>query len=57
MIEQMNREIEIMYKLNHPHIVKLINHFEDDESFYLVMNLAAKGQLYIHLKRAGRFDQ
>lgn len=57
MVDQMNREIEIMYKLNHPHIIKLINHFEDDDSFYLVMNFAHKGQLYTHLKRAGRFDQ
>ena len=57
MVEQMNREIEIMYSLHHPHIVKLINHFEDDESFYLVMHYASKGQLYTHLKRSGRFDQ
>lgn len=57
MIDQMNREIEIMYKLNHPHIVKLINHFEDDDSFCLVMNYASKGQLFNYLKKAGRFDQ
>lgn len=57
MVEQMNREIEIMYKLNHPHIVKLVSHFEDDDSFYLIMNYASKGQLYTHLKKAGRFDQ
>lgn len=57
MVDQMNREIEIMYKLNHPHIVKLVSHFEDDDSFYLIMNYASKGQLYTHLKKAGRFDQ
>lgn len=57
MVDQMNREIEIMYKLNHPHIVKLVNHFEDDDSFCLVMNYAAKGQLFTYLKKAGRFDQ
>lgn len=57
MVEQMNREIEIMYSLNHPHVVKLINHFEDDDSFYLVMNYASKGQLYSHLKRSGKFEQ
>ena len=26
-----------MYKLNHPHIIKLINHFEDDQNVYLIM--------------------
>jgi serine/threonine protein kinase len=57
MVEQMNREIEIMYKVNHPHVVKLINHFEDDDKFYLIMLFASKGQLYSHLKRETRFDQ
>jgi serine/threonine protein kinase len=57
MVEQMNREIEIMYKVNHPHVVKLINHFEDDDKFYLIMLYASKGQLYSQLKRVTRFDQ
>ena len=55
--DQINREIEIMYKLNHPHVMKLINHFEDDEKFYLVMPYASKGQLYSLLRRQVRFDQ
>ena len=57
LIDQINREIEIMYKLNHPHIIKLINHFEDDEKLYLLMPYASKGQLYSLLKRQVRFDQ
>ena len=28
MVEQTNREIEIMYKLDHPHIIKLYSHFD-----------------------------
>lgn len=55
--DQMNREIDIMYKLDHPYIVKLVNHFEDDDSFYLVMHYASKGQLYSLLRRNIRFDQ
>src|SRR5690348_5539384 len=31
------REIEIMYKVHHPNIVRLFNHFEDDEYCYFVM--------------------
>ena len=57
LIDQINREIEIMYKLNHPHVIKLINHFEDDEKFYLIMPYASKGQLYSLLRRQVRFDQ
>ena len=55
--EQMNREIEIMYLLNHPHCLRLKNHFEDDENFYLIMPLATKGQLYKILRKAQKFDE
>lgn len=57
MVEQINREVEIMYKLNHSHIVKLYNHFEDEDNLYLVMHYASKGQLYSLLKKQNRFDQ
>ena len=58
MTEQINREIEIMYKINHPHIIKLINHFEDDDNLYLIMELGAKGQLFSLLNKFRHgFDQ
>jgi len=40
------REIEIMYKINHPNIVKLFGHFEDDQGCYFVMEYIPKGNLY-----------
>ena len=57
LVNQMNLEIEIMYKLYHPHIIKLVNHFEDDDCFYLILNYAAKGQLYSFLQKQKRFDE
>ena len=58
MTDQINRETQIMYNLNHPHIIKLINHFEDDENLYLIMELAAKGQLFSLLNKFRHgFDQ
>ncbi|MCQ2815784.1 MAG: protein kinase [archaeon] len=57
LVDQMNREIEIMYLLNHPHCLRLKNHFEDEDYFYLVMPLASKGQLYRILKRVKKFDE
>jgi len=57
LIDQMNREIEIMYILNHPHCLRLKNHFEDDVNFYLVMPLAVKGQLYRVLRKFRKFDE
>ena len=50
-IEQINREVAILYKVNHPHIIKLINHFEDEQNVYLIMELGAKGQLLNLLKK------
>ena len=57
LVEQTNREIQIMYKLDHPYIIKLANHFEDDEDFCLIMQYASKGQLYSQIKRLKRLDQ
>jgi serine/threonine protein kinase len=57
MVDQINREIEIMYRVDHPHVIKLYNHYEDDDNFYLIMHCAGKGQLYSQLKRVKRFDE
>lgn len=46
LIEQIKLEVRIMYQLNHEHIVKLYNHFEDDDNFYLILQFCGKGQLY-----------
>jgi serine/threonine protein kinase len=55
--EHINLEVEILYKINHPHIIKLYNHYEDDDNIYLIMQYALKGQLYSHLKKQNRLDQ
>lgn len=57
LVEQIKLEVEIMYKLDHKNIVKLHNHYEDDESFYLILEFAPKGQIYTLLKREGRFAE
>ena len=41
-----NREVEIMYKLNHPNIVKLYGHFEDDNCCYFLMQYIPKRSLF-----------
>lgn len=45
------REIEIMYKIRHPNIVKLYTHFEDDDFCYFVMEYVSKGNLYDNLQK------
>ncbi|CAG9315022.1 unnamed protein product [Blepharisma stoltei] len=55
MIPQFRREVLIMYELNHPHIIKLYNHFEDEKSFYLIMEMAEGGNLFHRLYRERTF--
>jgi len=52
MIEQIKTEIKIMYSLSHENIVKLFNHFEDDNNIYLIIDYAPGGQLWNKLQKA-----
>ena len=40
------REIEVMYKIHHPNVVKLFGHFEDNNYCYFIMEYIAKGNIY-----------
>ena len=57
LVEQIKLEVKIMYKLDHNHILKLYNHYEDDDNFYLILQYCAKGQIYSLLKKEGRFSE
>ena len=46
-----------MYKVHHPHLMQLLNHYEDDNNFFMIMPYAARGQLYTLLRKSTRFDQ
>jgi serine/threonine protein kinase len=58
MVEHVRTEVKIMYSLNHPNIVKLYNHFEDEFAIYFVLEFAEKGELYKTLLKTPekRFD-
>ena len=57
MIEQLKREVRIMYSLNHPNIIKLYNHFEDEKNVYLILELAEEGNLFQRLCKFKSFDE
>lgn len=52
---QFRREVFIMYNLDHQHIAKLFNHFEDDKYFYLIMEICEGGNLFNRLHRQKYF--
>jgi len=49
MVEEIRREIRILYQLSHPNIIKMNNHFEDKSNVYLVMEWVGGGDLYKRL--------
>jgi serine/threonine protein kinase len=57
MLGHLRREIRIMYSLDHPYIIKLYNHFEDDKNFYLILQLAENGSLFDKLVKVRTFDE
>jgi len=48
------REIEIMYKLNHPNICKLYSHFEDNNYCYFLLQYIPKGSAYDIIPKNGK---
>ena len=45
------REIEIHKTLNHPNIIRLVDHLEDRSKIYLVLEYAEKGSLFDLLRK------
>ncbi|KAI1180006.1 Pkinase-domain-containing protein [Nemania sp. FL0916] len=55
--KQVRREIEIQSNLRHPNILQLFGHFHDSKRVFLILEFAAKGELYKHLRREHRFPE
>lgn len=51
------KEIQIMASLDHPHIVHLNEVFDEDESVCFVMELAKGGEVFDRLVERGSFDE
>lgn len=39
-------EVKILQTLDHPHVIKLYEYFEDEQNVYLVTELCAGGELF-----------
>ena len=44
--EYLRREAEIMYRINHPNIIKLYGHFEDNTYCYFIIEYMPGGNIY-----------
>jgi serine/threonine protein kinase len=53
----LRREIEIQQSLDHPNVLRLFTWFHDEERVVLVLEYAARGELYKVLRAACRFTE
>jgi len=53
----LHREIEIMKKLHHKHIIALYDVFEDNEKIYLILELVTGGELFDQIVSRGVYSE
>ncbi|KAJ2388064.1 spindle assembly checkpoint kinase [Coemansia sp. RSA 2559] len=55
--KQLRREVEIQTHLRHPHILRLFGYFHDEKRVYLILEYAARGEVYKLLQKQGSFSE
>lgn len=50
-------EIEVMKSIDHPHLVKIYEYFEDSERIYIVMEILEGGELFDKIKESKYFTE
>jgi serine/threonine protein kinase len=50
-LEAIKREVKIHYQLTHPHIINMLDYYEDSQNVYIVQQLAINGNLYNYLQK------
>ncbi|XP_076838802.1 serine/threonine-protein kinase SIK1-like [Brachyhypopomus gauderio] len=56
-VERLNREVQIMKLLDHPHIIKLYQVMETKNMLYLVTEYANNGEIFDYLASNGRLSE
>ncbi|KAL4168256.1 hypothetical protein KRP22_011658 [Phytophthora ramorum] len=54
---QLRREVDVLRRVDHPHIAKLEQAFEDDSYLILIMELLEGGELFDAIVDKGRFSE
>jgi aurora kinase len=54
---QLRREVEIQSHLRHPNILRLYGYFYDQKRVYLILEYAARGELYKDLQKCKYFSE
>ncbi|KAF9162565.1 hypothetical protein BGX20_001681 [Mortierella sp. AD010] len=54
-VEHINSEKQILAQVHFPFIVNLFTTFQDDRNLYMLLEYVIGGELFSHLRKAGRF--
>ena len=54
-VEHIKNEKEILSEVNHPFIVTLYCAFQDERNLYMLLEFIIGGELFTHLRKAGKF--
>jgi serine/threonine protein kinase len=54
-VEHVKNEISLLAQIDHPAVVNMLGHFQDEKKLYLVMEYVEGGELFSHLRSAVRF--
>jgi serine/threonine protein kinase len=54
-VEHIKNEKEILCDVNHPFIVVLYHAFQDERNLYMLLEYIIGGELFTHLRKAGKF--
>ena len=57
LVKYLKYEVKIQKKLDHPHIIKLYNFFEDTSNAYLILEYAKNGSLFDYLKKKKKLSE
>lgn len=57
MQKQLRLEVKLMAQLDHPNIIKCLGWWEDELNLWLMLEFAAKGQLFNLVKRYGKVSE
>jgi len=55
-VEHINSEKQILSSIRHPFIVNLYRSFQDEKYLFMLLEYVIGGEMFLHLRRAGRFS-
>ena len=55
-VDHIKSEVKILSMIEHPYIVNMAGHFQNEQALFMVIEYVQGGELYSHLRREVRFS-